>query len=167
MKPFENETLDKRIAWYEARRLEHLELANEAKKSDDKARHLQQAALAQAIITGLEEAALMVGVCIAPSVMLSLAQAIGIIISLEFAMKTEDVKKFGDIANLRWILASIDKNLEILADPSTLQTMHEKDIDNAFDGLMRARMGTANMLTILGDDIGYRTDPPRSRNKSP
>ena len=82
-------------------------------------------------------------------------------------MKTEDVKKFGDIANLRRILTETDKMLEILADPTVLQTMHEKDIDNAFDGLMRARMGTANMLTILGDDIGYRTDPPRSRNKSP
>ena len=82
-------------------------------------------------------------------------------------MKTEDVKKFGDIANLRWILASIDKNLEILADPSTLQTMHEKDIDNAFDGLMRARTGTANMLATLGDDIGYKIDPPRSRNNRP
>jgi hypothetical protein len=82
-------------------------------------------------------------------------------------MKTEDVKKFGDIANLRRILANTDKGMEILADPSTLQTMHEKDIDNAFDGLMRARMVITNMLAILGDDVGYRIAPPRSRNKKP
>ena len=63
MIPFENETLDKRIAWYEAIRLEHLELANDATLPDEKARHLQQAALAQAVITGLQEAAAMIGVC--------------------------------------------------------------------------------------------------------
>ena len=63
MKPFENETLDKRIAWYEARRLEHLELANDATLPNEKAHHFQQAALAQAVIAGLQEAAAMIGVC--------------------------------------------------------------------------------------------------------
>ena len=62
MRPFENETLDKRVAWYESRCLEHLELANSAVKIEDKARHLQQAALAQAVIVGLQEAAAMIGV---------------------------------------------------------------------------------------------------------
>ena len=63
MRPFENETLEKRVAWYEARRLEHLELANVATLPNNKARHLQQAALAQAVIVGLQEAAAMIGVC--------------------------------------------------------------------------------------------------------
>ena len=64
MRPFENETLDKRIAWYEARRLEHLGLANYATLPDDKARHLQRAALAQMVITESQEAAAMIGVAI-------------------------------------------------------------------------------------------------------
>ena len=63
MRAFENETLEKRVAWYEARRLEHLELANVATLPNNKARHLQQAALAQAVIVGLQEAAAMIGVC--------------------------------------------------------------------------------------------------------
>lgn len=66
MRPFENQTLENRIAWYEAARLNHLELANATDFADDKARHLQQAALAQAIIVGLQEAAAMIGVAIEP-----------------------------------------------------------------------------------------------------
>jgi hypothetical protein len=74
-------------------------------------------------------------------------------------MKTEHVKLFGDIANLRRMLEQTDKMMEILADPSTLKTMNEKDIDNAFDGLMRARTGIANMMALLGDSLGYKTEP--------
>ena len=82
-------------------------------------------------------------------------------------MKTEDITRFGDIANLLRILSETDKMMELLADPRTLQTMGVKEIDNAFDGLLRTRLGVANMLASLGDYTGYKTDPPKSRNKRP
>lgn len=68
MRPFVNESLEQRIAWYESARQENIKRANEAETREDRAYWLQQAAMAQAVIVGLEEAAAMVGVAIEPFV---------------------------------------------------------------------------------------------------
>ena len=66
MKPFQNETLEKRIAWYESARQENIKRATNAETREERAHYLQQAALAQAVIVGLQEAAAMIGVTIEP-----------------------------------------------------------------------------------------------------
>ena len=64
--PFTEAKLEDRLAWYEKAIRENLERANAATQPDERAHHLQQAAIAQAIIIGLLEAAAMVGVDIGP-----------------------------------------------------------------------------------------------------
>ena len=62
--PFTPELITDRAARYEQARKEFVALANSAETSEERARLLQQAALAQAMLAGLEEAAVMIGVSI-------------------------------------------------------------------------------------------------------
>ena len=62
MRPFENQILEDRIAWYEKVRQENVKRATDAETREERAHYLQQAALAQAVIVGLQEAAAMIGV---------------------------------------------------------------------------------------------------------
>lgn len=72
--PFAPELIIDRAARYEQARVEFIRLANDLaddsseKAQKERARYLQQAALAQTMQAGLEEAAAMVGVSIAPFV---------------------------------------------------------------------------------------------------
>lgn len=72
--PFSPELITDRVARYEQARVEFIRLANDLvndtseKGKKLQAHYLQQAALAQAMQAGLEEAATMVGVSIAPFV---------------------------------------------------------------------------------------------------
>ena len=62
--PFQPELIVDRIAWYEQARRENVRWANATTEPEERARFLQQAALAQAVIAGIEEAAIMVGVVV-------------------------------------------------------------------------------------------------------
>ena len=64
--PFTEAKLEDRLAWYGKAIKENLERANAATQPDERAHHLQQAAMAQAVVVGLLEAAAMVGVDIRP-----------------------------------------------------------------------------------------------------
>lgn len=66
MRPFENQTLEDRIVWYEKARKENIERATNAETREERAHYLQQAALAQTVIVGLQEAAAMIGIAIKP-----------------------------------------------------------------------------------------------------
>lgn len=64
--PFTPESIITRAVRYEQARVEFIRRANIADTPEERARLLQQAALAQAMQAGLEEAAAMIGVAIAP-----------------------------------------------------------------------------------------------------
>jgi hypothetical protein len=71
------------------------------------------------------------------------------------------------LSRARELLALLDKALALTGDPDTFSVVKEKEVEALQVPLLNSRRATANILSSLGDDRGYRNPPPEQILRSP
>ena len=78
-------------------------------------------------------------------------------------MKTEDLKKFGNLSKARRIVAMLDSLWDILLDATAFSDAPEKEVEAIEVPLASARQAAANLLARYGDASGYMITPRPKR----
>lgn len=80
-------------------------------------------------------------------------------------MKTEDLKRFGNLSKARRIVNTLDSLWDILLDATAFEDAPEKEIEAIEVPLASARGAAANLMSRYGDNSAYMAMPRPRRNR--